>query len=60
MIRIVDETSFKFNNDYLAVIAYAYITFTTLFLVVSPKLSKKLCASYDKLSPQHKIEWNNR
>ncbi|RNA27723.1 transmembrane 56-B-like, partial [Brachionus plicatilis] len=60
MLRIVDESSFKFNNEYLAIIAYAYIAFTAMFLVVSPKLSKKLCASYDRLSAQHKIEWNTR
>ncbi len=62
MLQAIRELKFNFryNFEYLPVIALSFISFTFIYRVLSPFLSNKLCKNYSKLSYNHKVEWNVR
>jgi hypothetical protein len=62
MLQAIRELKFNFryNSEYLPIIALSFISFTFIYRFLSPFLSKKLCKNYSKLSYNHKVEWNVR
>lgn len=62
MLELITEFPVEFSSsfDYLVVVCISYLAFLSIYLVISPEISKKIFKSYLGLKFNHKIEWNNR
>ena len=62
MFKIIRELPIEFPSsyDYFLIVALSYVAFMTIYLLISPWLSKFISVKYNQLPFNYKIEWNAR